>query len=329
MVAGAAVGAALAPAGWAQAQTTRPAMTAAEPGLTAAEPAERPAFSQRDFLRFVDDDVHPRLEVSVMTFRGEDGFEVDLVSAVHIADAAYFQELNRRFDGYDAVLYELVKQRGMELPAPGERQGGGGVVGGLQRGMKAMLGLSYQLDEIDYRRANFIHADLDVHEFYEAQKARGESLWTLVMNAYRQSLTAPRARPSGGGGAAGEGAAAEGEARPVRMRPLNFAGSPAERQHAFKMLMAGMFDQLERQSLGLDGPEGSAILTDRNDAALKVLREVRAAGQHRRVAIFYGAAHMPDLARKLVHIDGLNPLRTQWLTAWDLTPPATGSPEQP
>ncbi|MFN4242420.1 MAG: hypothetical protein ACK4PI_04195 [Tepidisphaerales bacterium] len=315
VVAGAAVWAAVAPAGWLHGQTTRPA-------VTAAEPAERPAFAQRDFLRFVDDDVKPRLEVSVMTFRGEDGFEVDLVSAVHIADAAYFQELNRRFDGYDAVLYELVKQRGMELPAPGERQGGGGVVGGLQRGMKAMLGLSYQLDEIDYRRANFIHADMDVHEFYEAQKARGESLWTLVMNAYRQSLTAPRTRPADGEGR-------DGEARPVRMRPLNFAGSPAERQHAFKMLMAGMFDQLERQSLGLDGPEGSAILTDRNDAALKVLREVRAAGQHRRVALFYGAAHMPDLARKLVDIDGLKPVGTEWLTAWDLTPPATATPERP
>lgn len=293
-------------------QTTRPSGVAAEAGVQAAV-----EWSQRDFLRFVDDDVRPRLEVSIVTFRGDDGFQVDLVSAVHIADSAYFQLLNTRFDGYDAVLYELVKQRGMELPAPGEARGGGGVVGGLQRGLKALLGLSYQLDEIDYRRPHFIHADLDVQQFFEAQRARGESMLGLMLRAYRQSLLTPR----------GSGSQPADDGRPVRVRPLNFAGSPEQRQHAFKMLMAGMFDMLERQSLGLDGPEGSAILTDRNDAALKVLREVRAEGKHRRVALFYGAAHMPDLARKLVNADGLQPVATEWLTAWDLTPPP--DPTQP
>lgn len=288
--------------GVAVAQTTRPAAEQAA--------AERPDFGQNQFLRFTDDDVRPRLEVSIMTFRGEDGFEVDLVSAVHIGDESYFQDLNHRFDGYDAVLYELIKSRDAAPPVRGQRSGG--AVSGLQRGMKAMLGLTFQLDEIDYQKDHFIHADMDVTEFFEAQRARGESMLGLMMNAYMRALTAPAPQPDPN--------------RPVRVRPIHFGTTPAERQHALKTILAGMFDNLERQSLGLDSPEGSAILTDRNDAALKVLREVREQGRHRRVALFYGAAHMPDLARKMFEVDGLKPVNTEWVTAWDLTPPAKQAP---
>ena len=32
---------------------------------------------------------------------------VDLVAAVHIAEKSYYEQLNREFEGYDAVLYEL------------------------------------------------------------------------------------------------------------------------------------------------------------------------------------------------------------------------------
>src|SRR4051812_33469939 len=47
-----------------------------------------------------------KLEVAIASFKNAAGQQVDLVSAIHIGDAKYYQELNRRFKVYDAVLYE-------------------------------------------------------------------------------------------------------------------------------------------------------------------------------------------------------------------------------
>lgn len=272
-----------------------------------AAPATRPVkiFRADDFLRHIDDDARPRLEVSILTLKGADGFTVDLVSAVHVADASYFQDLNNRFIGYDAVLYEMVKPRGAPVPERGHRSGS--AVSGVQRGLKAVLGLSFQLDEVDYTKANFVHADMDVDEFLARQEARGESLFNLMMKAYLSQLagTPPATRPG---------------SKPFKYKPINFGGTPAERQLALKTLFAGMFGELEQQSLGLDDEDGSVILTERNDAALAVVREQRKAGK-KRIAVFYGAAHMPDMATVLVKQDGLKRGNTEWLTAWDLTPP--------
>ena len=44
------------------------------------------------------------------------GTTVDLIGAVHIGDRAYYQQLNRRFRQYDALLYELVAPEGTQVP---------------------------------------------------------------------------------------------------------------------------------------------------------------------------------------------------------------------
>jgi hypothetical protein len=74
---------------------------------------------------------------------------------------------------------------------------------------------------------------------------------------------------------------------------------------------------MEEHALGLDGPGGSVILTERNKAAVRVLENVLKDGK-RDIAIFYGAAHMPDLAERLKTM-GFKPVATEWRMAWDLT----------
>src|SRR5689334_14241553 len=78
--------------------------------LVAAGPATQKArlFSQSQFSHYTEKDDRPRLETAVASFVGDDGFRVDLVAAVHIGDAAYYQSLNNRFKQYDVVLYEMV-----------------------------------------------------------------------------------------------------------------------------------------------------------------------------------------------------------------------------
>lgn len=270
-------------------------------------------FTQSQFSRYTEKDDRPRLETAIMTLAGEDGFTVDLVAAVHIGDPAYYQELNRRFRQYDAVLYEMVSATQNPAP-PVKGEHGTHPISLMQRGMKAMLGLSFQLDEIDYSPANFVHADMDIRQFLAAQEKRGESLMGLVLKAYMAQMSgqSPPGRPAGA----------------EVYKPIEWGTTPESRRRAMKTLFAQMIGDLERQALQLDGPEGSAILTDRNDACLKVLRQQRKAGK-KKIAVFYGAAHLPDMAGKLVKDDGLKAGKTEWLAAWDIAGPSpTTRPEK-
>jgi hypothetical protein len=85
--------------------------------------------------------------------------------------------------------------------------------------------------------------------------------------------------------------------------------------------MAEQFTDMEMLTAAFGGEEGSTLITDRNTAALGVLRREIDRGQ-RRIAIFYGAGHMDDFDRRLRKDFGLQPRETVWLEAWDLREPA-------
>ncbi len=85
-----------------------------------------------------------------------------------------------------------------------------------------------------------------------------------------------------------------------------------------KRVMAEQMATLGGTMSSLDGPDGSTIVTERNKKALAVLRREREAGK-RRVAIFYGAAHLPDMEKRLLDEFGMRRAETRWLTAWDLS----------
>ena len=67
----------------------------------------------------------------------------------------------------------------------------------------------------------------------------------------------------------------------------------------------------------MDSDEGSVILTERNDVALKVLKKELASG-HKKLSIFYGAAHLPDMKEKMLKDFGYKHTGTKWIVAWDL-----------
>src|SRR5262245_37625506 len=145
---------------------------------------EEKADEKTDFIRFVD--LGPgegKLETAAVTYTKGD-LRVDLIAAVHVADAAYYQALNTRFKGYDAVLYEMIKPADKEVK-PGEA---GGMLSFFQRGLKNTLGLEFQLDAIAYTRKNFHHADLDPETFFRLQREKGESIFSFLLNAMLKDM---------------------------------------------------------------------------------------------------------------------------------------------
>jgi hypothetical protein len=267
--------------------------------------AEAPAKKAgSDYLRFHDHIRGAALQVGIITLQHkESGAKVDLVGAVHIGDAKYYRALNKDFKKYDSVLYEMVKPKDLD---PGKLNQGRkqSSVSFLQRFMKTQLDLAYQLDEVDYGPKNFVHADMTDKQFAERQKVRGEGMFQLMMRMMREDM----ARQKGDKGAAD-----------ISVGELMRALFSPSRAVDLKYLLARQFNELERLTAGLDGKEGSVILTERNTVALNVLAKELKAGR-KNLAIFYGAAHMPDIEKRMVEKMGFERKGTRWLTAWDLPP---------
>ena len=113
------------------------------------------------------------LDTAVRKFVGENGVCVDLVGAIHVAEKSYYKELNKLFEDYDVVLYEVVAEEGTR-PEPSEDKKPSSVIGFAQYQFANLLGLVHQLEHIDYKKENMVHADLSPKEFAEAQKARDD-----------------------------------------------------------------------------------------------------------------------------------------------------------
>lgn len=257
------------------------------------------AAADDGFIRLQHDDQGElsALQVSIARYADPKGVQVDLISAVHIGDAEYFEDLNRRFTDYDVVLYELVTNdpdadRQVASPAFD-------MIGFMQGGMKNALDLAFQLDVIDYEQPNFVHADMTVAEFQQSMQDRGESMFGTFLRAWSIAMAQqgqPQAQP------------------PPSMLSLLFAD---DRQRALKEIMAEQLANPEQIELMFNNEDGSTLIAGRNEKALQVMEAQIAAG-HRTLAIFYGAGHMPDFEQRLLEEYGMALIEREWLTAWDL-----------
>lgn len=263
-----------------------------------------PATASTDFVRFVEDAQGASLQTGIASY-AKDGVVVDLVGAVHIADAAYFAALNQRFTGYDAVLYELVgppvEQREKLRVGNGEKRLQG--LGMLQDIMRKTLALESQLGGIDYRAKNFVHADMGTNQFFETQERKGESFLGLWWKAVKVQFGAP------------EGSSKSQQPGLAKVLEILCRKDSATE---LKRLVGREFDAVEQIVAGVEGADGTVIIGERNRVALEVLdREVKAGKKH--LAIFYGAAHLPDMEKRLL-ARGYQRQAVDWLKAWDLPP---------
>jgi hypothetical protein len=258
-----------------------------------------------DFLRFTEDEKQGRLEAAIVRYKHPDGQTVDLIAAIHVGDTAYFEALNKRFESYQALLYEMVGNP-EDLKDAEKLAAQDNPMRMLQRMVKTMLKLDYQLDAIDYTKANFVHADLRMEEFVELQDSRGENIFSLVQNAMRKT--------------AEEGNEELASQLQFDLAPFIRALSSRDSASALKLLVAQQFDKAEELIDAIESDEdGTALLTGRNKHVMKVLGEQLAAGK-KKLGVFYGAAHLVDLERRL-HDLGYKKSNTEWLTAWDIPKP--------
>ncbi len=232
---------------------------------------------------------------------------VDLIGAIHIGDTDYYHRLNERFRGYDKVLFELVMPEGQSLKGLGDHRSNH-PIGMLQQSLPSVLDLDYQLKAIDYTAKNFEHADLSPDEMAAAIRKRGDNGASIGIKVFFDLLSQAN-RVS-------EAASKKGGGEFSELQLLSAMFDP-NRPLALKKMFAEQMDLLGGMGTGLGATLDTILVQDRNTAAMNVLKKEIDKGT-RRIAIFYGAAHMPDFDRRLTQELKLKRDSMAWDTAWDL-----------
>lgn len=260
--------------------------------------------SEAEYLRIKTDENGKKvaLQTAIVRYHGKpgtryDGAIVDLVGVVHIGEKDYYLDLNDRLSKYDSVLYELVAPDGTRI-RPEDLKEKRSLVASMQTGMKDMLQLEYQLELIDYMSANFRHADMSPEEFSKDLERRGDSVLKMIARMMGAGL----ASQSQKGGDLG----------------VLMALFSNDRSTAMKNAMASQLIDMEAVTVGINDANGeNTLIKGRNAKAFQVLREELAAGKEK-LAVFYGAGHLADMADRLEKDFGMKVGKTTWLNAWDL-----------
>ncbi len=267
------------------------------------------AASAGEFIRVDEDDSAARLQTAVTRYE-KDGRSVELVGAVHIADKAYYQNLTTRFAGYDVLLFEMIggekfanHEAPQADPGPAEKERDLSGLHKIYDMIATFLNLTGQSGNIDYTTKNFVHADLTNAEFIQMQADRNESLIGFALKAGKLDPEAPN------------------QPDPAKLLKAMLSGS----SNLVKLEIVHTLGRGDDQIAAFAGE--SVIITDRNQRCIDVMNQQLAAG-HTKLGIFYGAAHFPDMEKRLLEL-GFKRTKQEWMTAWDIPKPAPKAGEEP
>lgn len=192
-------------------------------------------------------------------------------------------------------------------PAPVPLPDGGE---GLQADLATALGLQFQLVAVDYNRPNWICSDMTMGELQAAFRERGLSFGEI-------------------------GGALAGSSLPARMVKMFLwlmksldAFAEGRITDLMKVAMIEVLgdEKLVGQALGQQMGEGfkEVLIDDRNQVVMDDLRRIiethpaEGDAAPKSIAIFYGAAHLPDFAERLAEQFNYHPMSNRWFTAMEV-----------
>lgn len=239
------------------------------------------------------------------------GADLWLVAVTHVGTSNYYTALQDFLDGQPVVLFEAIRSG----DGPPVRHEGYS----LQADLARALGLTFQLDAINYERPHFRNSDLSLE-----QLAR-----VFGGTTNEPAQPAPGSPPQTTGavefGALVQAMSGEGLLGGLARLGVSLLAASPRLQAATKVALIEVLGQLPNDLTQIAGlPPGlqqlmRVLVEERNEA---VVRDTRAALARRpvpaSVAVFYGAGHMADLEYRLCRALGYQPVEDRWLKAFDV-----------
>lgn len=280
--------------------------------LAGADQAPAPSFT-----RSVDTPEHLRaIQTASTEYRPAEGPgpSIWLIGVAHLGTPDYFSAIQKRLDAQTVVLFE-----GVGL---GEAMKQGPAVAskdlGIQKQLAQSLGLTFQLDAIDYRRPSFINSDLPIEGIEKKVAEESATSGPKSVEAVDTVLSAIDGSGSGAEmiapliGLLSASAEMRETTRLLFIEILGQAGEMIDLAKGFSPEMKTLFNVLVN--------ERNAIVLRDTRAQLARLKPEQS------LAIFYGAAHMSDIAQHLRDDLHYIPASAQWDTAFAADPAKSSIP---
>lgn len=258
---------------------------------------------------------------------GGAGPSVWLIGVAHLGTRDYYTALQKRLDAQSSVLFEGVGGEKMTSGAKAE-------AGGIQGQLATALGLVFQLDAIDYQRPHFANSDLTPEGLNEAIERRAGTPagdgGTRAPSALEREANAPGGRvpPSEKvsretfdqlmGALHGEGELAESLGGMIALM-----GSTPQMRETTKLMLvealgqAGEIIDLAKAASPEMRDLFDVLITERNAEVIRQLdTQLETLRPDQTIAVFYGAAHMDEIARRLTTDLRFTPAAQHWDTAF-------------
>ncbi len=251
-----------------------------------------------------------------------------LTGASHIGETNYFALLQKHLDAQGLVLFEGIhagkmsgatnaiapavkKEAASPQPAAKSPERTS-----LQKDLAESLGLVFQLEAINYTRANFRNSDLSIHELRELmdkddepaapdspkEKPRNEAFETLIKAMEGNSLFGTLLKAG-----------------------FKLVGGNPKLQAMTKLALIEALGSIRGDISRMKSlPEDmqrlmEVLIQTRNDAVLKDLRaELKRVAPPASISIFYGAGHMDDMERRVRREFGYRAESDLWLPAFSV-----------
>lgn len=284
-----------------------------------------------------------QLQIAVRKFVPADhrGPTVWLAGASHIGEPAYYHALQMHLNAQTTVLYEGVNSaahthhagnRGpvhLRRPPPNPATTNA-ASGSMQATLASSLGLVFQLDAIDYNRANFLNSDLSIQQIEDLMEGGDTNAPPAAADA---------------SGASGDRVGSANRSFDTLLQVMDgssflgslfklavqFIGSDPKLQAITKLAFIETIGQMKGDFSEMHGlpPDMRQLLKvliqARNQNVIDDLKtELKTTPRTGSISIFYGTGHMDDMERRLTRELNYQASGDLWLTAFSVDLRKTG-----
>jgi hypothetical protein len=221
-----------------------------------------------------------------------------LVGVAHIGSKQYYTDIQSILDAQDVVFYEGVRSKLKPSAIPKINPNGPKPI---YQVLSDAIGLDFQLVDIHYDRPNWVNSDLTLEQLDALNKKSGKGKST-AFDMIEQILDP------------------NSEQAKVTTQMIN--SLPASAKDALKIFLIEKLVKIDSMLISItDRATMDVVLTARNQSVEKVFDTALAGPGHpKSVAVFYGAAHMPELRSAFAAKYGYKTAEQRWITMAKVDP---------
>jgi hypothetical protein len=241
------------------------------------------------------------------------GPEVELLGAIHVGEPAYYQQLQKRMDAAECVLYEGIKDETKAQKKLTPKEKAKNVAGTAYQKFANLTGHSHQMLNIDYERKNFENCDMTIQQMraiLEAEVALGGQRAADAKRAIEEDSFSNKIL--------------NGNSMlfnlAIWVARLNY--NKAE----LRLMMAVSACEDDQLADPLLSPRLERLaVEDRNNHVIKELsHRLKKRPKVKKILVFYGAAHLPGMEKSLIDLGYVPSGPVKWLGALSSHPYAEG-----